>query len=105
MMNLKGRKFENLNSRNYSSFHIILIDTGRTHGSHAQTGKVRDETRKVPQKEVKVKLVVCRACPRNLDNKRILGVNPDWEMSPNAFLVSTRTGEKIGLSPVTLVLL
>jgi small subunit ribosomal protein S30e len=76
------RHRESRDSKSYSSFHIILIEMGRTHGSLAQAGKVRNKTPKVPKKELKVKPVVGRACLRKLYNKRILA-NPNWKIGPN----------------------
>jgi small subunit ribosomal protein S30e len=57
---------------------------GRTHGSLAQAGKVRNKTPKVAKKELKIKPVVGRACLRKLYNKRILGVNPNRKIGPNS---------------------
>jgi small subunit ribosomal protein S30e len=50
---------------------------GKVHGSLTQAGKVRNQTPRVPKKEMKNKPVQGRAHIRKLYNKRILAVNPD----------------------------
>jgi small subunit ribosomal protein S30e len=50
---------------------------GKVHGSITLAGKVRNQTPKIPKKEIQEKPVLGRARLRKSYNKRVLGVSQD----------------------------